>query len=368
MGIAERKAASQFEQNVYPRLKKDILEAAHFEVPIEVDWNSLTVEGYEHLYEEAWTKVYFEPLVKALEAISGDEQGREMLRGTLQRIVIRNVGGHSSGSSMVGLQDGVLTLDHQPVTNVDSVQERQEAIQKALEAAPEDETVDDPLAAFLSWKAHGVGDGHRRPAAHLPPTEGGPSAAPAEDDAVDAQWSQRQRHPARRLEDRREGNVLLVQVPQESGMPYTDVVLVPASTVEAISVHDVPEFGALRRDASETPTLLQVRRRLATLETKLRGATGTSLTVGLAPDVKRPTARELRALGFLAEQAIAVLEGLAGDTVGQDALRKVQRIHLRVDERSSVSLADNTLTLITGRRPVDWSTREELRQAVESAM
>src|SRR5512140_81192 len=158
MGIAERKAASQFEETAYPKLKKDVEAAAHFDVPIEVDWNTLAVEGYEHLYAEAWPKVYFTPLIGALQAIAVDELGREALRSTLKRVVIRNTTGASSGSSMVRFQDGVLTLDHEPATNVDNVEDRQEAIQRALEAAPEDKGhAEDPLAAFLSWKAHGVG-------------------------------------------------------------------------------------------------------------------------------------------------------------------------------------------------------------------
>lgn len=370
MGIAERKAASQFEETVYPKLKKDVEAAAHFEVPVEVDWNTLAVEGYEHLYTEAWPKVYFTPLVGALQAIAVDELGREVLRNTLKRIIIRNTTGASSGSSMVRFQDGVLTLDHEPVTNVDNVEDRQEAIQRALEAAPEDSgNREDPLAAFLEWKAYGVDATMQvlqrffwRQQAGIPVVLPRMTLLLRSGRGVTGILREI-------LEDRRDGRVALVYVPRESGMPYEDLVLVPVGTIEAISVHDAPAFGALRRDAPPTPSLLQLRRRLATLETKLRGLMENSVSVGLGAAVQATSPQELRALGFLAERAHEVLEALAKDKVGKAALReKVQRIQLSVAERANVALTGNTLELTSGRRPLDWQTREELEQAVQSAL
>lgn len=369
MGIAERKAASHFEETSYPKLKKDIDDAAHFEVRLEVDWNSLAVEGYEHLYEEAWPKVYFTPLIQALKTIAVDDLGREVLRGSLKRVIIRNAEGNYSGASMVHYHDGVLTLDHQPVTNVDSVQERQEAIQRVLEAAPDEKVPTDPLEAFLSWKAYGVGaviNALQRIAGRR--GVGIPLRLPR---MTLLMRSGRNVSGLLRdvLEDRHEGRILLVHVPRESGMPEEDVVLVPVNTVEAISVHDVPAFGSLGRDAPPTPSLLQLRRRLAALELKLRGHTEASVSVGLALGGQAPSAQELRALGFLAERAHEVLLALAEDKTGRAALRaKVQRLQLRVAERSSVSFSDHTLELLIGRHPVDWCTRQELEQAVQSAL
>ena len=123
-------------------------------------------------------------------------------------------------------------------------------------------------------------------------------------------------------------------------------------------------------DAPPTPSLLQLRRRLAVLELKLRGQAGApALSVGLTPTGHATSAPELRALGFLAERAHEVLVALAGDKVGREALRdKVQRIQLRVDERSSVAFSNNTLELVIGRRPVSWYTRKELEQDIQSAL
>jgi hypothetical protein len=371
MGLAERKAASQFEETVYPKLKKEMDAAAHFDVPVEVDWNTLATEGYQHLYEEAWTKVYFTPLIGALQALAVDELGRETLRSTLKRVVIRNTTGASSGSRMVRFQDGVLTLDHEPVSNVDDVEDRQAAIQKALEAAPEEPTVnlEDPLATFLEWKAHGV-DATLLVLQRLAWRQqaGIPVVLPR---MTLLMRSGRGVTGILReiLEDRREGRAVLVWVPRENGIPYDDLVLVPVNTIEAISVHDAPAFGSLRRDAPPTPSLLELRRRLAALETQLRGLLETQVSVGLGPEVRATSAKDLRALGFLADRAREVLEALAKDKVGKAALReKVQRIQLRVAEDKGVSAADKSLELTTGLRPVDWYTRGELEEAVQSVL
>ncbi|WP_224361179.1 hypothetical protein [Hyalangium versicolor] len=369
MGIAERKAASQFEETAYPKLEKEVKAAAHFDVPVEVDWGTLAVEGYEHLYEEAWPKIYFTPLVGALKAITVDELGREALRSTLKRIVIRNTTRASSGSSMVRFEDGVLTLDHEPVTNVDDVEDRQQAIQRVLEAAPEDPYVEDSLAAFLSWKAHGV-DSTMGVLQRLfwRQQAGIPVALPRMTLLL---RSGRGVTGILReiLEDRREGRVALVHVPRESGVPYEDLVLVPVGTIEAISVHDAAAFGSLRRDAPPTPSLLQLRRRLAALETQLRSLLENTVSVVLGTDVQATSAKDLRSLGFLADRAQEVLEALAKDKVGKSALReKLQRIQLSVADSSNVAVTGNTLELTNGRRPVDWQTRQELEQAVQSAL
>ncbi len=135
MGLAERRAAKKFEDTQYPQLKKQLDEAAHFAVTVDVNWQSLALDGQEHLYEEGWTAVYFTPLIEALQGICVDDMGRDALKAKLKRIVIRNTAGVYSAGSMVTFEDGVLTLDHEPTTNIGDVRDRREAIQKTLEAA-----------------------------------------------------------------------------------------------------------------------------------------------------------------------------------------------------------------------------------------
>jgi hypothetical protein len=134
MGLAERRAAKEFETKRFPQLKKDIDDAAGFEVPVEVAWETLAKEGESHLYAESWPKVFFEPLVTALKAITIDDMGKEALKGGLKKVVIQNRSGAYYGDRMANFEGGTLTLDHEPHTNVDNISERVEGIQKLLES------------------------------------------------------------------------------------------------------------------------------------------------------------------------------------------------------------------------------------------
>ena len=133
MGLAERRAAKNFETNAFPALLKEVQDAARFPVPVEVAWESLAVNDYAHLYDEAWPKVYFQPLVGALKAITVDDMGKDALKGALKKVVIVNKAGVHYGESMATFEGGTLTLDHEPCTNIDDIQQRTDAIRALLE-------------------------------------------------------------------------------------------------------------------------------------------------------------------------------------------------------------------------------------------
>lgn len=134
MGLAERRAAKEFEENKFPDLQKKVQEAAGFKLPIEVDWESIAENDYAHMYEEAWTKVYFTPLIDAFKGITVDQMGKDALKEALKKVVIKNRGGHYSAPSCYEFANGVLTFDHQPVSNVDDVNSRAEELRKLLES------------------------------------------------------------------------------------------------------------------------------------------------------------------------------------------------------------------------------------------
>ncbi len=85
-----------------------------------------------HLYGKDWPKVFFEPLVGALSAITVDDMGREALKAKLSKIVIANTTS-SYGASAFTFEGGTLTIDHEPHTNVDDVTLRTEALRELLE-------------------------------------------------------------------------------------------------------------------------------------------------------------------------------------------------------------------------------------------
>jgi hypothetical protein len=128
MGLAERRAAKAFQDTRLPPLQAAIDAAAGFAVKLEVDWESLSVADYAHLYDEAWTKVYFQPLTEAFSAITIDEMGKEALKESLTKVAIKN-----EGSSWPEFEAGVLTLKFPAVSNLDEIQERARSIQQLLE-------------------------------------------------------------------------------------------------------------------------------------------------------------------------------------------------------------------------------------------
>ena len=133
MGLAERRAAKEFREQHFPALEAEIRAAAGFDLPLEIDWDSMSREDYAKMYAECWPKVYFQPLIEAFKSITRDDLGREALTGGLTRVVIRNSGGNSSAERAVTFQDKVLTIDHEPVTNVDDVDDRTKYMIQVLE-------------------------------------------------------------------------------------------------------------------------------------------------------------------------------------------------------------------------------------------
>lgn len=137
--LAERRAISAYQDGTYATKLKEIQAAAGFDVPVEVQWDSLALSGQEKNYadEGFWTQIYFTPLSKALAAVGVDELGKEALKDKLENIVVRYdeatapSGAYADG---VTFSAGVLTLNFKPYNNVDDVDARAEAIQKALEA------------------------------------------------------------------------------------------------------------------------------------------------------------------------------------------------------------------------------------------
>ncbi len=130
MGLAEKRAIKEFQDNSYPGLKKDIDEAAKFEVALDVQWETLAAEGYAHMLGEAIPKVFFKPVIKAFKSICEDDMGKEALQGALKKVVFC-----SSGSTNISFGAGELRVDNGPVTNVDYWEERRDKIVKLIEAA-----------------------------------------------------------------------------------------------------------------------------------------------------------------------------------------------------------------------------------------
>jgi hypothetical protein len=132
MGLAEKRAVKGFQDTKFADLKKEIDAAAGFATKLDVQWDSLEVPEYAHLFAEAFAKVYFQPLIGSLKLICTDEMGKAALKKALKKIVICNTGKFHNANGF-SFENGELKLDHQPHTNIDDVQERTEALTALLE-------------------------------------------------------------------------------------------------------------------------------------------------------------------------------------------------------------------------------------------
>ncbi|MGD1840999.1 MAG: hypothetical protein ACFB0B_08905 [Thermonemataceae bacterium] len=135
MGLKERRAIKALEENQYPVLKQKVSDTIGFEVEFEIDWDSLALEGRGNLYEEGFEKIFVEPLVGAFASICQDDMGKEALKESLKKVVIKDENGITSYNTWITFDTGVLTLDHKIDTNHNYVEERKNKIQETLEAA-----------------------------------------------------------------------------------------------------------------------------------------------------------------------------------------------------------------------------------------
>ena len=132
MGLQERRAVKAFQDNSYQKLTSEINTLAGFPIEFEVNWDTLALEEYTHMYEECFPKVYFTPLINAVKEITIDDMGKEALKESLKKVVIKNEAGNVYGSNAYAFNGGVLTIDHQPFSNVDNITERSEELSKLL--------------------------------------------------------------------------------------------------------------------------------------------------------------------------------------------------------------------------------------------
>ena len=130
MGLAERRAVKNFSDSDFSKLKAKIDAVAGFDVPFDVAWDTLAEDDYAHMLEDSIPKVYFKPILEAFREIAVDDMGKEALKEGVENVVVR-----WTGEKSIDFEDGVLTVDHSPVSNVDRWEDRRDSIQKALEEA-----------------------------------------------------------------------------------------------------------------------------------------------------------------------------------------------------------------------------------------
>ena len=123
MGLAERRASKEFQDKHFPELRNEIHKVAGFPVPLEVNWDQLAVEGQTDYYKEAWTEIFFKPVIEALRQIGRDDMGRDALKSGLKKVEFRNSQGAYSPHSAITFMNGAITIDHE-LSNVGDTKDR----------------------------------------------------------------------------------------------------------------------------------------------------------------------------------------------------------------------------------------------------
>ena len=132
MGLLERRAAKAFQDDSYQKLTGEINTLVGSPIEFEVNWDTLALEEYTHMYDEGFSKVYFAPLINAIKEITLDDMGKEALKEVLKKVIIKNEGGIYYASGAYSFNSGVLTINHEPFSNINDITERSEALGKLL--------------------------------------------------------------------------------------------------------------------------------------------------------------------------------------------------------------------------------------------
>ena len=138
IALAERRAIAAYRQEKWPPIEAAIRKAAGFDVPIDVEWDQLTIPGDAAYYsnDEYYGKTIFQPLVAALNSITADQMGREALKAKLKRIHVRfdeKTAPASNYLNGLSFTDGVLDINWRPFANTADVEDRTKALTQIME-------------------------------------------------------------------------------------------------------------------------------------------------------------------------------------------------------------------------------------------
>lgn len=133
MILKKRRSVLAYRDFVFPRWKEELDLFLGFSLPVDVQWETLfqgeaTVWTFQHLSE-----VYFLPLRYAIDQVAFDTLGRTALHAGCKAITVLNSCENFDSAAMATFDDGILTIDHAPETNVHEIYQRTEAIRRCLE-------------------------------------------------------------------------------------------------------------------------------------------------------------------------------------------------------------------------------------------
>lgn len=148
-----------------------------------------------------------------------------------------------------------------------------------------------------------------------------------------------------------------------------DATFVRLESVDAITVHEFPALFKPPPDAPPPPTKLELKRKLAERQAALAATLGTPLELEVVWDSLPPEPEALSALNTLGTRAFGVLEELARELLGLEALRnQVRKVRLFVGASSQVSREGQTLVLVTAVPVTTWMSKDDLLREIEKVL
>lgn len=134
MNLAQRRISQAYQQEKFPAWKNKIDAAVGFDLPLEVKWDTMVSDSYDQQddYFAWYDKVYFSPLLNALQQVCQDAMGKEAVKAGLKKVVID--GSEGTFPEKSAFEGGVFSVAHVFHTNVDDVNDRTVGWRKLLEA------------------------------------------------------------------------------------------------------------------------------------------------------------------------------------------------------------------------------------------
>ena len=148
-----------------------------------------------------------------------------------------------------------------------------------------------------------------------------------------------------------------------------DVGFYSLDSVEAVTVHDLPALDRPPPDLPEPPGRLEVKRHMADLKGAVSGALGAPIACDAAWDTF-PDGEPMRALAEAIAQLRRILEELAGEALGLEAIKqKVKAISFApAAERTGAQMEAQTLKVEVALTPRLRISQAELKKSVEAAL
>lgn len=134
MGLAERRVIKAYQEGEYQEFLTEVKNLINGEIEFDIDWNSLPNEKYPKNLEQGLTEVYFKPILNSFKAIAEDDMGKEAIRESVKKIVIKDENDNAYASKTYKFNEGTLIVDHCSYTNIGNTDERTKLLTKLLES------------------------------------------------------------------------------------------------------------------------------------------------------------------------------------------------------------------------------------------